>query len=375
MGVLDRTIIVHILLGLGAVSVGLCALLWLSQSLQFVDLIVNKGLPASTFVYLTLLLLPSLLIFVLPLAMFAVTLFVYNRLWTDRELVVMSAAGMGPARLVRPALAAGLVGMVLAYGLTLKLAPDSVLAFRELRWTIRHDVSQILLQEGEFNDIAPGITVYVRGRQGDGTLTGVMVSDLRDPDVEITVMAEGGRLIYNADVARVYLTDGVRQEIKPDSGQSSTLYFETYAIDFTVTGEPDHLRFRDARERPLLELLTLDDGPNLRDVDIRRFRVEAHQRLTLPLLVLGGSLLAATVMLLGGFNRRGQGVRLSFAVLLMALVQAGALGAAQAATGNLVLIPALYANALVPLLACGVALAQGQKHRLREPKMPPDSAS
>ncbi|MGH6913415.1 MAG: LptF/LptG family permease, partial [Geminicoccales bacterium] len=49
---------------------------WLSQSLRFVDLIVNKGLPITTFLYLTLLLFPSLLLVILPFALFCAVLFV-----------------------------------------------------------------------------------------------------------------------------------------------------------------------------------------------------------------------------------------------------------------------------------------------------------
>ena len=54
--------------------------IWLSQSLRFVDLIVNKGVPATTFVYLTVLLFPSLLLVILPFALFCAVLFVYHRL-------------------------------------------------------------------------------------------------------------------------------------------------------------------------------------------------------------------------------------------------------------------------------------------------------
>jgi lipopolysaccharide export system permease protein len=44
---------------------------WLTQSLRLLDLVINRGQSASTFVYLTLLILPSLLVIILPIAYFA----------------------------------------------------------------------------------------------------------------------------------------------------------------------------------------------------------------------------------------------------------------------------------------------------------------
>ena len=61
-------------------TVAFSGAVWLSQSLRFVDLIVNKGLPLTTFLYLTALLLPSLLLVVMPFALFCAVLFAYHRL-------------------------------------------------------------------------------------------------------------------------------------------------------------------------------------------------------------------------------------------------------------------------------------------------------
>ena len=73
------------------VTVGLTLAIWLSQSLRFVDLIVNKGLPVVTFLYLALLLLPRFLTIVLPIALFCATLFTYNKLMNDSEFGLTAA--------------------------------------------------------------------------------------------------------------------------------------------------------------------------------------------------------------------------------------------------------------------------------------------
>ena len=87
---LTRYILKQLVVGMVLVTSGLTILLWLSQSLRFIDLIVNKGVSATLFLRLTSMLLPGFLMVVLPIAIFTVVLFVYNKLAGDRELAVMS---------------------------------------------------------------------------------------------------------------------------------------------------------------------------------------------------------------------------------------------------------------------------------------------
>mgnify|MGYP006309810713 CR=1 FL=1 len=85
-----------------------------------------------------------------------------------------------------------------------------------------------------------------------------------------------------------------------------------------------------------------------RIVDNGRFRVEAHQRLTSPLLGLALPLIGLAALLTGEFNRRGQGRRILAAVGLAVAVQAGTLGAANIAARDLAAVPLLYAITLLP---------------------------
>ena len=70
-----------------------CVIL-LSQSLYLLNVVINGGQSAGTFLYMAMLLLPGLLRIILPIAFFVGTLFALSRLNSDSELVVMSAAGM-----------------------------------------------------------------------------------------------------------------------------------------------------------------------------------------------------------------------------------------------------------------------------------------
>ena len=49
----------------------LTSVIWLSQSLRLLELVINRGQSAPIFVYLTILILPNLLVIILPVAFFA----------------------------------------------------------------------------------------------------------------------------------------------------------------------------------------------------------------------------------------------------------------------------------------------------------------
>src|SRR6195952_4261176 len=102
---IDRYVFRQLLGALVAVTGGLVALIWLTQSLRFVELVVNRGLSFRVFFELTSLLIPNFVAIILPITTFVVVQFIYQRLAGDRELTVMRAAGLSPLMLSRPALA------------------------------------------------------------------------------------------------------------------------------------------------------------------------------------------------------------------------------------------------------------------------------
>ena len=66
---IDRYIFRQLLGATLFVAVTLTGVVWLTQSLRFVEMIVNRGLSAPLFLYFTMLLLPSFLGVILPVAL------------------------------------------------------------------------------------------------------------------------------------------------------------------------------------------------------------------------------------------------------------------------------------------------------------------
>lgn len=297
------------------VTIALTFAIWLTQSLRLFDYIVNRGLPADKFLLFAALLMPSFLGVVVPIAAFVSVLFVYNKMIGDRELVVLRAAGLSQGQLSRAAaLLCGLC-VVVGYAMTLYLQPASFRAFKDLQFELRNDLSTVLLQDGVFNEIEDGLTVYVRERLDNGELLGIMVHDQRDPRQPVTIMAKRGALVQAPAGTMVVMGDGNRQEFDPEKGRLSMLEFDRYSVELGSVTSADQMpwRWREPPERFLNELL----GPPEVEEDVRyrpQLIAEFHQRMVVPLYTIAFVAIALAAMLGGEFNRRGRPVRLTIAV-------------------------------------------------------------
>ena len=347
----------QLFVGMVLVTIGLTSIIWLSQSLRFVEMIVNQGVTAVTFIYLTMLMLPNFLTIILPIALFCVTLFVYAKLVSDREMLVMRAAGLSQLSLAKPALILAMLFVILGYALNLYLMPNSYRMFRELQWEIRN-YSHILLKEGAFTSFSD-VTVYVREHTKNGQLLGILAYDQRNPKKIETWMAAKGALVESDKGARVIMFDGNRQVIDPQTKQLSILYFDQGVLDLKGVGAGAPLskdRFREARERNLNELFNIVNEPDISKRDIGKFTIEAHKRLTSPLTSLGFSLIAVCFLLLGSFNSQSQVRQITIAVCIVLTLLISSLGLENLAAKKLNLIPLLYVHAILPILICLIAI-------------------
>ncbi|EDP65996.1 Predicted permease [alpha proteobacterium BAL199] len=351
----------QILTAMVFIVVSMTCVIWLSQSLRFVDLIVNRGLPIPSFVYLTLMLMPTWLSIVLPIAAFAATVFVYNKLTNDRELVVLSAAGLSPLRLAGPAMVVAVATMLATYLMTLYLVPMSYRGFKELQFQIRHNFDHLVLREGEFRSIGDGLTVYVRAREDTGQLAGIVVHDQSNAKKTVTLVAERGALITAPEGPRVVMANGSRQERDVETGRVSVLYFDRYTIDLGAMREEVQRTIRDQNELFIDDLL----HPTEQITDPKNFDeyiAEGHQRLTSPLLALSLTAIGVAVLLSGEFSRRGQTIRIITAVLLAGCAEAMGLGSKYLVVRYPSMVPIMWFAVIVPFL---LALASMTQRRLK----------
>lgn len=351
MKILNVYIFKQIFIGFLLVCFSLLAMLWLTQSLRFVEMVTRQGLPVYLFAEMTSLLMPRIFNILSPVAAFVTVLFVYNRLIADRELVVMQSAGISPWQNSKAAVFLGILMalfnvFVMNWGI-----PWSESKFRDLEWRVKNNLTQMVFREGEFTSLKNGITVFIDKHEDDGSVSGIFVSDESNPNLKVTLTAEKGRIIQTEKGPRILFINGVRQEMNTKDYKFSTLSFSRYSAEFNNM-ESRKKKDQTVREKSVFELLQSGRDKTLDDHTQRKNIVEGNRRVLYPLYNLLFALLACVGLLVGNFNRRGQTKIITVEVLSMIIILGGDLAFTNLAGRSLMFLPLLYLNCLLPLFIC-----------------------
>ena len=344
----------------------LSAVVWLSQSLRLLDLVINRGQSAPTFFYLTLLMLPDLLVIILPIAFFAGTMFGLNKLNSDSELVAMTAAGYSSFQLAVPVLMVGLMVTALTYFNTLWLMPFTQQAMEQQEINIRADIGAAILTEGTFNTPAPGLTVFIRDLSSDGQIHGILVHDNRDAAHPITYIAQSGLLAQTPMGARLIMRHGTIEQSSQRGAKLSVLKFRSYVFDLDQFANARSQGILQIHERYLNQLFwphlpaSLPDRQKLENI----FVAEGHNRLAEPLYSLVFALIALAAVTQGRRARGAYALRLFLASTIAGGIRILGYGIQGLAARDPMMIILIY---LVPLasLAAAALYLSGWHHSWR----------
>ncbi len=336
-----------------ACLVALTAVIWITQALRELDLLTGKGQTFLVFLTVTGLSLPALITVISPVALFIATIYALNKLNGDSELIVMSAAGMAPPRLMRPFMSlAGLVCAVIGF-MAVYLMPASFQELRDLVTKIRADFVANMVKEGQFTTLENGITFHYRERAGDALL-GIFMQDRRDKNRTIVYLAERGQTLESNGQAYLVLEKGSVHRQQPNSRDSSIVAFERYAVDLSAFNQEGGEVVYKPRERSTLRLMFPDTSEAFYQVQQGRFRAELHDRLSSWLYPLAMTLIAFAALGDPRTTRQGRGTAVAVAVIAVVAVRIGGFAASSAAVRSPAGVIAVYA---VPLASMAVSMA------------------
>lgn len=346
MKALDRYIFAQLAIATVATTVALTLTVWLTQSLRLFDFIVNRGLPAESFLLFAALLIPSFLTIVLPVAAFVSVLFIFNKLSTDSELIVMRACGLSQYSVARPALLLALICTLAMYLITLYVLPLSFRNFKDLQHDIRTNYSSVLLEEGVFTEVEDEVVIYIGSRTPEGQLLDIMVHDQREAEIPVTIVAEVGEILAGETGPVLVLHQGNRQNFDPEQRQLNTLSFERYALQLSEA-KSEERTWREAPERYLHEIFR-----PAQTTDEERYRsillANGHQRIAMPLYVPAFVMLALAPFLMGEFSRRGYWKRILVTVVCVTVLQVQVLALEDVVANDIDMLPVIYIGAILP---------------------------
>jgi lipopolysaccharide export system permease protein len=206
-----------------------------------------------------------------------------NKLATDSEIIVMNAAGFSPFRLFRPFVHATIVVALLVAFIAAYLAPDGMRRIKQWDAEITADVLANILQPGRFAQLDQNLTIRIRERQPGGLLKGIFIDDRRDPKERVSIVADHGTVVKDANGSFLVLEDGNLERFEAGKRDPALVAFVRYAFDMSKFSKQGHDVLLGIRERYLWELMDPgEDDPVYKQIP-GQFRAELHDRFMSPI--------------------------------------------------------------------------------------------
>ena len=268
------------------VLISLTLLIWVTQALRDVDIMTSQGQTVLVFVGITGLIIPLLVLVIAPIALLIAVAHTLNKMSTDSEIIVMNAAGMSPWLLFRAFMNVAIVVAILVTAISAYFAPKGLRMLRDWLTEVQANVVSTIVQPGRFTSLQSGVTIRIRERRPNGQLVGIMLDDRRNAKERLTVLAETGDLIDNANGTFLILQNGVVQRREPDRADPALVVFDRYAFDLSqFAGGASAIKYS-IRERYLWQLMFPDPKDPMYVEQPGAFRAELHDRLIAPLYPL-----------------------------------------------------------------------------------------
>jgi lipopolysaccharide export system permease protein len=283
MGSIDRDIFRTTLASFALVLVSLTGVIWITQALRGIDLMTSQGQTIVTFLGITGLVIPALVLIISPIALMIAISHTLNKLATDSEIIVMNAAGFSPFRLFYPFFYATCVVALLVAFIAAYLAPDGMRRIKQWDAEITADVLTNILQPGRFAQLDQNLTIRIRERQPGGVMAGIFIDDRRDPKERVSIVAERGTVVKNGTGSFLVLEDGNLQRFEVGKREPALVAFGRYGFDMSKFSGQGRDVTLGIRERYLWELVSPPaNDPVYREVP-GQFRSELHDRIMAPI--------------------------------------------------------------------------------------------
>jgi lipopolysaccharide export system permease protein len=301
--------------------------LLMNQVLLLTELFIDKGVPALAALRILGLLVPSILVFALPMSVLMGVLGGLARLASDSEIVALQSVGIGPRRLARPVLLFGLAGFLLTLPLALYVGPRANSAW--VKAMARSVIARVQLKVRplQFNETLPGTVFFVREAGRDDRWRNVFAYLASDPANPRLVLARSGtvRLFPDERRAVLELENGVVYSGPPAEPEKDTLTsFDRLEEEIDVEDLfPAFSNAKRVREKDIGELvrdlaaLKASSRENDTGLLARVHRIEIHKKLALSLACLALALLGLPLGLMTGRGGRTGGFSLGLVIILL----------------------------------------------------------
>ncbi len=292
----------------------LTGLAWMIQIMTMMKFLLNYGINLTSFLGLTILMVPFIISIIIPFVTFIAIIFIYNKLISDNEVTVMASSGLSPYQIAKPALILATILTTLHLTLTLWIVPITQSQFYSTQWNLRYGLAHMKLQEAAFTQLADGLVVYVDKVSGHD-LSQVMLSDMRDEKSPLTIFAEKGKLVSTMRGLSIVMTNG---SLQTNGSTMTSGTFKSFDMDLNVADKEGDSVFKVRRIPTYTLIKTILDSPS--EKQHKMVLAEICSRFLSPFMNLILALICTVFLLKTSLLRRRASMAPALAVVAMAVV-------------------------------------------------------
>ncbi len=175
-------------------------ILLMGRLIKLTELVVSRGVPLADVSKMIMYLMPSFLVFTIPMAFLLAVLLAFGRLSADNEITVIKASGISLVQIMPPVLFCAVVAAMMTFAASLVGVPWGNSAFKELSFQVLKSNVSATIREKVFWDEIPGMIIYTEHYDDQRhTLQGVIIHDGRNPERPMTIFARDGVIAGGSD--------------------------------------------------------------------------------------------------------------------------------------------------------------------------------
>jgi len=286
-------------------------ILLMGRLMKLTDLVISRGVPMADIGRMILYLMPSFLVFTIPMAFLLAVLLAFGRLSADNEITVMKSGGLSLMQIMPPVLLCGMVAVLLTLAASTIGGPWGNNAFKRISFEMLKQNVTATIREKIFWDEIPGVILYTdHYDEQSHTLKGVIIYDGRDQARPMTIFAATGKVgctPNQQDICLVLNNGSIHAAGKGDEYRLAN--FGEYAM--TVAGPAKGGGIgRNELDMGINELLRHSGDPATPQATRLKMSAELQSRFAFPF----ASLVFAVVAVPLGIQNRRSGKSAGFSV-------------------------------------------------------------
>jgi lipopolysaccharide export system permease protein len=297
--------------------------LLMGKILQLMDLMINKGVSFFHILQLMIFLLPSFLMFTIPISLLIAILIGVGRLSGDNEVTILKMSGVSLAQLSIPIAWAASAAFALTVTTTILLVPYGNMASKSLLFDMAKQKASIAIREKVFIDDFRGILLYAEKIPVSGdSLENVLISDNRLLGEPSTIIARKAYLFSDPDTLAITLRleDGSIHTLDAAFKNYRKVVFQSYDVRLDLASsiaEAKKAGMKSSTEMTVRELAAMLRTPGIQDESLREIAIELNKKLAIPVSCFVFALISLPLGIRAHRSVRSRGFAIGLALVLM----------------------------------------------------------